>query len=104
MRRHWQLACCAFSFCWYSQGHAPATEPRTAPVQSPPSAKPELEELPGEQRDEGKKGTRSVRTTARVLAQSEMLGQSLARTLGLAQAILAGVVDTAPTPPAPAAP
>jgi DDE superfamily endonuclease len=55
MRRHWQLVCCALCFCWYSQGHAPATEPRTAPVQPPPSAKPELEELPGEQRDEGKK-------------------------------------------------
>lgn len=26
MRRHWQLVCCAFSFCWYHQDHAPASE------------------------------------------------------------------------------
>jgi len=22
IRRHWQLVCCAFSFCWYHQRHA----------------------------------------------------------------------------------
>jgi hypothetical protein len=27
MRRHWQLVCCAFSFCWYHQAHLPASEP-----------------------------------------------------------------------------
>jgi PAS domain-containing protein len=26
MRRHWQLACCAFPFCCYLQGHASAEE------------------------------------------------------------------------------
>jgi len=30
MRRHWQLVCCAFSFCWYHQrrGAAPPGEPQ----------------------------------------------------------------------------
>ncbi len=23
IRRHWQLVCCAFSFCWYNQSHCP---------------------------------------------------------------------------------
>ncbi len=24
IRRHWELVCCAFSFCWYNQSHSPA--------------------------------------------------------------------------------
>ena len=28
MRRHWQLVCCAFSFCWYHASH-PSCEPDT---------------------------------------------------------------------------
>ena len=42
MRRHWQLVCCAFSFCWYHQAHSPA-EPLTTPAQPAPVAKPEQE-------------------------------------------------------------
>ena len=26
-RRHWQLVCCAFSFCWWAYGHLPTEEP-----------------------------------------------------------------------------
>jgi SRSO17 transposase len=104
MRRHWQLVCCAFSFCWYHHTHAPAAEPRTASVQSAPVALQEPEEVAGEQGTEGKKRTRRISTTTGVLAQSVASRQSLARTLGLAPAIVVGVVATAPTSPAPAAP
>jgi hypothetical protein len=45
IRRHWQLVCCAFSFCWYHQAHLPATEP-VEPAQSPSAAKPEQDEVP----------------------------------------------------------
>ena len=38
IRRHWQLVCCAFSFCWWAYGHLPTeevTETRNdAPVDS----------------------------------------------------------------------
>jgi hypothetical protein len=27
IRRHWQLVCVAFSFCWWAYGHLPATSP-----------------------------------------------------------------------------
>jgi hypothetical protein len=27
MRRHWQLVCCAFSFCWWAYGRLPTDEP-----------------------------------------------------------------------------
>jgi hypothetical protein len=97
MRRHWQLVCCAFSFCWYHQAHVPVAEPPTAPTQPPP-------QTPERQGVEGKKGARDERTTAGFLAQSLTRGQSLARTLGLAPTILAGVVATAPTSSTPATP
>jgi hypothetical protein len=103
IRRHWQLVCCAFSFCWYYQAHAPAQTPLTAPVQPPSSVQKEPKETLAEQRAEGKKGARNVSTTTGELAQSPTRGQSLARTLGLAPAILAGVVATAPASPAPTA-
>ncbi len=25
IRRHWQLVCCAFAFCWWAYGHLPAS-------------------------------------------------------------------------------
>src|SRR5215218_4860574 len=37
IRRHWQLVCCAFSFCWWSYGHLPTeeqTETEDAPAAS----------------------------------------------------------------------
>jgi hypothetical protein len=96
MRRHWQLMCCAFSFCWYHQAHAPKVEPPTGPTQ-PPHQTPDLSGV-GE-----KKGALGGRAATRILAQSPASGSWMARTLGLAPTILAGVVATAPTPPAPAA-
>jgi hypothetical protein len=103
MRRHWQLVCCAFSFCWYHQAHSPAAEPPAASAQWVSAAQQDLEEIQGSQRAEGKKGARTIRTTPE-LAQSITSGQSLARTLGLAPTLLASVVSTAPTSPTPATP
>jgi hypothetical protein len=55
---------------WYHQAHAPTPEPLTAPVQPALAGKPEQEKTEGRQRAQEKKGARSVRTTAGVLAQS----------------------------------
>ena len=30
IRRHWQLVCCAFSFCWWAYGRLPTEEGRSA--------------------------------------------------------------------------
>src|SRR6266567_7100632 len=49
MRRHWQLVCCAFSFCWYHASHSTASlmqearepsEPEVPPQQSVPASAP----------------------------------------------------------------
>lgn len=106
IRRHWQLVCCAFSFCWYHQGHIqahiPATTSLEMPVQPLSTTKPEQQEIPGEQRVREKKRDRNCATTAGELAQSSASGSRVARTLGLAPAVLARVVATSPTSPAPA--
>jgi hypothetical protein len=54
MRRHWQLVCCAFSFCWYHQAHLPAEEP-LEPVPLLSTTTPEQDEVPAEHRAREKK-------------------------------------------------
>jgi hypothetical protein len=101
MRRHWQLVCCAFSFCWYHQAHLPAEEP-LEPVPLLSTTTPEQDEVPAEHWAREKKAGRTTRTATGLLAQSPPSGSRVARTLGLAPTVLAGVVATAPTSPAPA--
>src|SRR3712207_3111825 len=38
--RHWQLVCCAFSFCWWAYGRSPTDEPAEK-MEDDPSADPE---------------------------------------------------------------
>jgi DDE superfamily endonuclease len=38
MRRHWQLVCCAFSFCWYHASHLAARTTQAATEPSEPQA------------------------------------------------------------------
>jgi hypothetical protein len=102
IRRHWQLVCCAFSFCWYHQAHLPPTEP-VEPVQPPSTVKPEQDEVSGAHKTRGKKRGRKVGAAAGVLAQSAASSTRVARTLDLAPAVLACVVSASPTSPASAA-
>jgi hypothetical protein len=102
IRRHWQLVCCAFSFCWYHQSHA-AGEIAAAP--SDGAAHPVGGPAPAS-REEGERGENQPRTalpTARVLAGRTPAGPSLAGTMDHAVALLARVVEGAPATGAPAA-
>jgi hypothetical protein len=38
IRRHWELVCCAFSFCWWAYGHLPASLEESAETRSTPSS------------------------------------------------------------------
>ncbi len=101
MRRHWQLVCCAFSFCWYHQAH-PACGSSQA-VASPQTSTTQLAPTEASQENNlrEKKGGRSLCSPSDLLAQSPACGESLARALGLAPAILASLVPppaTASTP------
>jgi len=95
IRRHWQLVCCAFSFCWYHYAHAAIEEPQASTTQMVST------ETSQENKTEKKKGGPSSSSPSGLLAHSSACGESLAGTLGLAATILACLVDTSPTTPTP---
>jgi hypothetical protein len=94
IRRHWQLVCCAFSFCWRAWF---ARADNDAPVPSGATA-PEAER--------GKKsaGGQSQAGRTRLLAEDLAAGAQLVGSLEYALALLARVVGSAPASRAPSAP
>ncbi len=82
IRRHWQLVCCAFSFCWWAYGRLPAL------LEEPT----ESENYPGtESAEGGEKGK-----TSGVLAGGAEESKSLAGAMGNAVALLESVLRSAP--------
>jgi SRSO17 transposase len=89
IRRHWQLVCCAFSFCWRAWFAEQAAPPL------PPDAQPAPAGARGEEA-----GRHGRQARHRRVAGDAALGARLADPLGRARTLLAGVVDQAPTSPA----
>src|SRR5437588_2789149 len=97
MRRHWQLVCCAFSFCWYHHSHSPIDQ-----IQLPESGwcqtTSQQEQAPEIFSGGGEKNERlRGRSTPSLLAKSPAKGESLVGTMGHAAALLASLVRTAPS-------
>lgn len=84
IRRHWQLACCAFSFCWWAYGRLPASS-----LEEPSQAT--RDELPSGPEGRGKKESPSG-----VLAANLESGEGVAGTLRNAESVLEGVLRDAP--------
>jgi hypothetical protein len=80
IRRHWELVCCAFSFCWWAYGHLPTDEPAET-----------NNDHPTDSAGRGKKETPSV------MAGGAQSGTDVAGALGNAMAILESVLRNAPT-------
>jgi hypothetical protein len=80
MRRHWQLVCLAFSFCWWAYGRLPTEGP----------ARTE-EDPPAESVERGKKETQGV------MAGGVEGSEGVAGALCNALAILEGIYRSAPT-------
>jgi hypothetical protein len=93
IRRHWQLVCCAFSFCW----RAWFAEHPAQPAPAEPQAAP-----PGAARGETTSHHRKPAQRGG-LAGRAAPGTRLADPMGRARTLVAGVVDSAPTDPAAAA-
>jgi len=93
IRRHWQLVCCAFSFCW-----------RAWFAEHPPPRRPPDEQTADQAavRGEGT-GQHGQAGHGRGLAGDTAPGARLADPVGRAGALVAGVVDRAPAGPAAAA-
>lgn len=79
IRRHWQLVCCAFSFCWWAYGRLPTDE--IAETEN---------DLPAESVGRGKKESLVV------LATDPEGGTGVAGALRNALAILEGILRDAP--------
>jgi hypothetical protein len=95
IRRHWQLVCCAFSFCWRAWFAAHPAQP--GPAEPQPAAPPGAVrgETTGNQHEQ-------VRGRG-VLAGDAAPGTRLADPVGRAGTLVAGVVAGGPALPAPAA-
>lgn len=97
MRRHWQLVCCAFSFCWYHHSH-PGACTAPAAIEGSEVGETQASHVPVATAGTGKKNQRAnTGATTGVLASGSALGARLAGTLDHAAALLERVVATAPT-------
>jgi SRSO17 transposase len=97
IRRHWQLVCCAFSFCWYHASH-PADNTAQAPGQiSDSSVVPEVDAPAGEA-GAGEKNQRGTTSAAPgILADGAAGSTRVAGAVDHAAALLERLVATAPT-------
>jgi SRSO17 transposase len=98
IRRHWQLVCCAFSFCWYQHSHAPggailSGSEETEQLADAPD--PTTDEMAGRGENDGQ--------IPGVLAGGPARGARLVGALDHAVALLARVVESAPATRAAAA-
>jgi hypothetical protein len=102
IRRHWALVCCAFAFCWYhlSQQH-PALAPASGAVASSPTpAAPASAPDPSSHSEDGR-GENGRHVDAQpppaLLAGGAARGAGVAGALDHAVALLARLVERAPT-------
>jgi SRSO17 transposase len=96
MRRHWQLVCCAFSFCWYHASHPTASGMQVPPEPSEPKVPPQPG-VPASStgtREKNQRGKREAATD--VLAQGASGGTRMVGALDHAAALLEWLVATAP--------
>jgi hypothetical protein len=97
IRRHWQLVCCAFSFCWYHASHASSStaDELLKPVE--PEILPKTD-VPAETAETGGKNQREQKNEATgVLASRTASGTRMAGTLDHAAALLEWLVASTPT-------
>jgi hypothetical protein len=100
IRRHWQLVCCAFSFCWYHHSHSSGKPaPFVGDGAEQPAESPTSDQEAGRGENQGQTGM----PTTRVLAGGAPGGARLVGALDHAVALLARVVEGAPAAGTPAA-
>lgn len=82
MRRHWQLVCCAFAFCWWAYGHLPASLEEPTATEDTPTA--------------NSSAVREKKESLGVLASDLEGGKGVAGALHNAHAVLAGILRDGP--------
>jgi hypothetical protein len=96
IRRHWQLVCCAFSFCWWACGeHLELGAPPEIVLEDDTEVLPTLSTTEGRGKKERAAAAAASWTSAVVAASAEE-GKGMAGALHNAHAILEGVLRVAP--------
>ncbi len=96
IRRHWQLVCCAFSFCWYHASHPSENTMQEARLPSESEA-PLQSGVPAEAAGTGEKNQRGKSHAATaVLASDAASSARLVGTLDHATALLERLVASTP--------
>jgi hypothetical protein len=83
IRRHWQMVCCAFSFCWWAYGRLPAS------LEEPDKTEKKTT-IPSESAGRGKKAARGL------LAGSAEGGEGVVGAVDHAETLLESVLRDAP--------
>jgi hypothetical protein len=83
IKRHWQLVCCAFSFCWWAYGHLPTADEEEDSTRT-------REDQPQEWEGRGKKEGQGI------LAGGPEGGEGMVGAMDDARQILEGVLRYAP--------
>jgi len=97
IRRHWQLVCCAFSFCWYHTSH-PCSQVTAEGLELSEAEVPPHPNVPAPAVGTGKKNQRgNTRATTSVLADGSASGAGMVGALDHVAALLASLVRAAPT-------
>ena len=89
IRRHWQLVCCAFSFCWWASS-SDFLEVDTSPA-GVVAAKKDEEDAAAETAERGGKGDRGEEAAA-IVAESVEEGEGVAGAVRDGVALLEGVL------------
>jgi DDE superfamily endonuclease len=101
IRRHWQLVCCAFSFCWYHVSPPFSSTTEELHKRPEPAVRPGPD-VPAQAAGTGEKNQRGTRQAATaVVAEGTSSGTRVVGALDHAAALLASVVRAAPTSAAP---
>jgi SRSO17 transposase len=96
IRRHWQLVCCAFSFCWWAAGHeAREAMPHESEQESVNTDAPSPATAPVAGRGENGRAVHAE-ASAGVMADGATRGARVAGTVEFVDALVAGVERFAP--------
>src|SRR5205085_1939537 len=102
IRRHWQLVCCAFSFCWYHASHSCSSTTEDAREASEPLTSQEPEGAVTSTATGEKNQQKNSISSTSVLAGGTAGRARVVGALDYAAALLASVVRAAPTTSSPA--
>jgi hypothetical protein len=94
IRRHWQMVCCAFAFCWWESSDF--LEAETSPGVTLQAKDPDPASGTRRPREGGKKERHPIQASGPLVADGAQESEGMAGTIRHAHALLEGVLGSAP--------